>query len=29
VWLTTQDLGSFRDVRMDPLDEVCVQAQVH
>ena len=28
VWLTTQDLGSFPDIRMDPLDEVCVQAQV-
>ena len=28
VWLTTQDLGSFPDIRMDPLDEVCVQARV-
>jgi hypothetical protein len=28
VFLTTQDLGSFADLRVDPLDEVCVQAQV-
>jgi hypothetical protein len=28
VFLTTQDLGTFADLRVDPLDEVCVQAQV-
>jgi hypothetical protein len=28
VILTTQDLGQFSDMRVDPLDEVCVQAQV-
>ena len=28
VWLTTQDLGQFPDMRVDPLDEVCVQATV-
>lgn len=28
VWLTTQDLGQFPDMRVDPVDEVCVQATV-
>jgi hypothetical protein len=28
VWLTTQDLGQFPGMRVDPLDEVCVQATV-
>jgi hypothetical protein len=28
VWLTTQDRGQFPDARVDPLDEVCVQATV-
>ena len=28
VFLTTQDLGTFSDLRVDPLDEVCVEAQV-
>jgi hypothetical protein len=28
VWLTTQDLGRFPGMRVDPLDEVCVQATV-
>jgi hypothetical protein len=27
VFLTTQDLGQSSDLRVDPLDEVCVQAQ--
>jgi hypothetical protein len=26
--LVTQDLGSFPDMKLDPIDEVCVQAQV-
>jgi hypothetical protein len=25
VFLTTQDLGQFPDMRVDPIDEVCVQ----
>jgi hypothetical protein len=28
VFLTTQDLGQFSDMRVDPIDEVCVQAQI-
>jgi len=28
VFLTTQDLGTFADLGVDPLDEVCVQAEV-
>jgi hypothetical protein len=28
VFLTTQDLGQFSDMRVDPIDEVCVQTQV-
>jgi hypothetical protein len=28
VFPTTQDLGQFPDMRVDPIDEVCVQATV-
>jgi hypothetical protein len=28
VFLTTQHLGQFAGMRVDPLDEVCVQATV-